>query len=138
MGRYARRTTIALGLGLAALASCKSDSTGPGGSVNLAGNYSLLTFKEDTLPSFGPPVAVGTLVLTSSNYNLSLGVYIPLPGDTTVIADSGTYTARGDSIFEHSSTGIPDAVGTFSLVGGTLSINVTESTLKIATTWHKN
>lgn len=138
MVRYAQRTMITLGIGLAALAGCKSSSTGPGGSVDLSGNYSLTSFKEDTNPAFGPPFATGTLVLTSSKYNLSLNVDIPSPGDTTVLVDSGTYTTHGDSIAEHSSTGLPDALGTFTFASPTLSINVTESALKIATVWHKN
>ena len=138
MTRHARRTIITLGLGLTGFTACKSSSTGPGGSVDLTGNYSLTSFKEDTLPAFGAPYATGTLVLTSSKYNLSLNIDIPSPGDTTVLVDSGTYTTKGDSIAEHSSTGLPDAIGTFSFSPPTLSINVTESALKIATVWHKN
>ena len=138
MALQARRTLIVVGLGLAALAACKSDSTGPGASVDLSGNYSLLSFKEDTNPAVTPPIATGTLVLTATKYNLSLNVDIPSPGDTIVLIDSGTYTAHGDSLAEHSSTGNPDAIGTFAVKSDTLSISVSESILKIYTTWHKN
>ena len=139
MGPQTRRTIIALGLGLAAVGACKSDSsTGTGGSTNLSGNYSLLAFQQDTNPPFGPPYATGTLALTATNYHLSLNVDIPSPGDTTVLVDSGTYTTHGDSIAEHSLSGLPDAIGTFVVKADTLQVNVVESALKISTTWHKN
>ena len=122
---------------LTAVACKSSSSTGPGGTANLAGTYHLLSFKEDTLPTFGPPVATGTLVLTTSKYNLNLTVNIPIPGDTVILADSGTYTTHGDSIAEQSMTGNPDALGTVAVHGDTLVINVTESVLTVATSWLK-
>jgi len=86
----------------------------------------------------GPPVGTGTLVLTTTNYHLTINVDIPLPGDTIALVDSGTYTTSGDSIAEHSTGGLPDALGTFSVKSDTLNINVTESALHIQTVWHKN
>jgi len=136
MRRQASAVLFLLGFGAAAVAACSSNSsTGTGGSTNLSGNYSLIAFKEDTTPTVGPPIAVGTLALTSSQYHLNLQINIP--GDTTVEVDSGTYTTKGDSIFEQSSGVLPNAIGTFQVKGDTLDINVTEQLLAIQSVWVK-
>ena len=139
MRRQVSGVLVLLALGAVAAAACSSDkSTGTDGSTDLSGNYSLVAFKEDTNPPVGPPVGTGTLVLTTTNYHLTINVDIPLPGDTIALVDSGTYTTSGDSIAEHSTGGLPDALGTFSVKSDTLNINVTESALHIQTVWHKN
>lgn len=135
------RSLIARALMLVPLVAvaCKSSSTGPGGStLNLAGNYSLLTFQELPNPAVDTLFANGTLALTTNTYHLNLNVHIPAPGDTIVLVDSGTYTLHGDSIAEQSQTGNPDALGTVSVNGSTLTISVTESLISIVTTWHKH
>ena len=139
MRRQVSAALFLLALGAATAAACKSDSTtGTGGSTNLTGNYALLAFIEGSNPVVGPPIATGTLVLTSTNYHLVLNIDIPSPGDTTVEVDSGTYTTKGDSIYEQSSGALPNAIGTFAVKGDTLDINVTEQTLAIQSVWLKN
>jgi len=139
MRRQASAILVLLGFSAAAVAACSNnDSTGTGGSTDLSGNYSLVAFTENDT-TIGPPIATGTLALTSSVYHLVLNIDIPEPDDTTMEVDSGTYTTKGDSIYEHSTTGsLPDALGTFRVAGDTLHINVTEQTLSIQSVWHKN
>jgi len=138
MRRQASAVLFLVGLGAAVAACSNNDSTGTGGSTDLTGNYSLVAFKEDTNPVVGPPVATGTIVLTSTAYHLTVNVDIPQPGDTIALVDSGTYSTKGDSIYEHSTGGLPDALGTFQVKSDTLNINVTEQTVHIQTVWHKN
>lgn len=135
MRRQVSGVLVLLALGAVAAAACSSDkSTGTGGSTDLSGNYSLLAITENDTTT-GPPVANGTLALTATNYHLTLIITLPAV-DTTV--DSGTYSTKGDSIYEHSSGSLPDAVGTFQVKGDTLHVNVMESAIAIQTVWHKN
>lgn len=131
-----RRITPALaGLAMAALllAGCKSsDSTSPN-SVDLSGTYSLQALTEPGSPTIGPPFATGTLVLTQTQYTLTLNVTGQNP-----IQDQGTYTVSGNNWTQTSSTpGVPQGVGTYSLSGNTLSVDVTTAGQTVSTVWQK-
>ncbi len=114
----------ALALPALLLVGCKSDSTGPS-ATNLAGTYTVqsLSMQGLTVP------ATGTVVLTATNYTVSITINIPgQPAET--IQDAGTYTISGSQWSQTSTvTGCPSAcvqsVGPFSLNGNTLTLAVT-------------
>lgn len=113
---------------VAIAAACSSSPTAPLPKVDLTGSYSLLSFAFGTAPES----ATGTLVTDTVKYKLDLTL-----NDTLTLVDSGTYVARGDSIAEHSSTGLPDAVGTFKISGDSLTIDASEAGQRVVTVWQK-
>ncbi len=114
----------ALALPALLLVGCKSDSTGPT-TTNLAGTYTVQSLTMQGLPV----PATGTVVLTATNYTVSITINIP-GQPAQQITDAGTYTISGSQWSQTSTvTGCPSAcvqsVGTFSLNGNTLTLAVT-------------
>lgn len=105
----------------AAIAVACSSSTSPhvatpcptytGGSATpatLAGNFTLVSFCQDTLPAFGPAQGVtGTLTLTTGTHPDSFTATINVPPTPVVLA--GPYTVSHDTI----TVTLPPPFGTF-------------------------
>jgi hypothetical protein len=131
------RTRLAI-VGLTAAAAiavaCSSDKgTGPSGTVDLTGNYSLVTL------SFGvvPTTAAGTMAMTSTTFTDSIHVTVPID---TVIKLGGTYVAKSnDSIYLTPPQPFPQIPGTFVLNAAkdTLALNLSFQGSSLATLWHK-
>lgn len=131
------RTRLAI-VGLTAAAAiavaCSSDKgTGPGGTVDLTGNYSLVTL------SFGvvPTTAGGTMAMTSTTFTDSIHVTVPID---TVIKLGGTYVAKSnDSIYLTPPQPFPQIPGTFVLNAAkdTLALNLSFQGSSLVTLWHK-
>ncbi|MDX1393120.1 MAG: hypothetical protein R3195_01970 [Gemmatimonadota bacterium] len=112
------------------------DPMGPGGGPppDLSGTYDLVSFTPpgSTTP-IGPPIADGTFVLnqtsssdTEASGDVDLDITIPdgMGGQNTIM-ESGTYTIRSDGTWEQESTTL-QTVGTYTLVGSTLTVIVTD------------
>lgn len=131
------RTRLAI-IGVTAAAAiavaCSSDKgTGPGGTVDLTGNYSLVTL------SFGvvPTTAGGTMAMTSTTFTDSIHVTVPID---TVIKLGGTYVAKSnDSIYLTPPQPFPQIPGTFVLNAAkdTLALYLSFQGSSLATLWHK-
>lgn len=94
---------------VAAIAVACSSSTSPhvatpcpaytGGSATpatLAGDYTLVSFCQDTLPAFGPPAITGSLTLThTTNDSFTATINVPTPPPVTL---AGPYTISHDTI----------------------------------------
>lgn len=123
-----------LAMAMAIVAACGSDkSTGPGDTVSLAGQYTLTSFKEGNNDL--SQATSGTLALTATNYTVN----ITFQGDAAPpIADQGTYTATSNGSFSQtSSSSGAQSTGTYTLVNGLLTLNVTEQGMAISQTWQK-
>jgi hypothetical protein len=118
--RVAYRVTCGFAVGAAAVAVACSSSTSPhrgtpcptysGGSATPAtveGDYTLVSFCQDTLPAFGPPAVTGTLTLTavapdSFKALITITNQSPLPL-------AGPYSLSHDTI----TVTLPAGLGTF-------------------------
>jgi hypothetical protein len=112
-------------------AAC-SDSSPTSPTVNLAGSYTLVSLaakvQGQTVPVDG---ASGTLVLTATQYTLSLTV----PGQGT-LDDTGTYSVSG-STWSQSSTTTGQATGTYSVNGTQLTVDATSQGTETISVWQK-
>ena len=118
------------------LTGCPGDD--PMGSGNgdpppdISGTYTLVSFSQGGI-TLTPPVVTGsfTVVETSSSATeasgtLDLDITVPDGmGGSNNIVGVGTYTIRSNGTWEQNLPG-QQAVGTFSLVGNTLTVVVTE------------
>lgn len=129
-----RLTIVGLTAAAAIAVACSSDKgTGPGGTVDLTGNYSLVTL------SFGvvPTTAGGTMAMTSTTFTDSIHVTVPID---TVIKLGGTYVAKSnDSIYLTPPQPFPQIPGTFVLNAAkdTLALNLSFQGSSLVTLWHK-
>ena len=132
--------TVAFG----APTACSDSGSGPGGGVNLAGTYTLVSLLlGGILPA---PGSTGTLVFTSSTFNANLTVVSPdtlLVPDTTLVL-LGTYSARhtssGDSIYLVLPGALGTIPGTFAIRGAvqdTLVLNLVTPLGSLGSTWYK-
>ena len=132
--------TVAVG----APTACSDSGSGPGGGVNLAGTYTLVSLLlGGILPA---PGSTGTLVFTSSSFNANLTVVSPdtlLVPDTTLVL-LGTYSARhtssGDSIYLVLPGALGTIPGTFAIRGAvqdTLVLNLVTPLGSLGSTWYK-
>lgn len=132
--------TVAFG----APTACSDSGSGPGGGVNLAGTYTLVSLLlGGILPA---PGSTGTLVFTSSSFNANLTVVSPdtlLVPDTTLVL-LGTYSARhtssGDSIYLVLPGALGTIPGTFAIRGAvqdTLVLNLVTPLGSLGSTWYK-
>ncbi|HKW40392.1 MAG TPA: hypothetical protein VJN39_03995 [Gemmatimonadales bacterium] len=117
-----RLVCVVIGVMAAAVAVACSNSTSPhmgtpcpkytGGSatpITLAGNYTLASFCEDTLPAFGPAQGfMGTLTMTHSASADSFQAVIQVPNQSP-LALAGPYTIGHDTI----TVTLPQPYGTF-------------------------
>jgi len=118
-------------------AACGDDDpVSPPVETDLSGTYELVSLTQAGV-TIGPPVATGTLVATQTTYSIDLTVPDPDnpmgPGVNTV--DSGTYSTNGDGWTQESSNTGLQGVGTFSLQGGTLTVDVTTAGIEVLTVW---
>jgi len=86
---------------------CPSYSGGSATPATVAGDYTLVSFCQDTLPAFGPPVVTGTLTLTTGTHPDSFTATINVPPTPVVLA--GPYTLSHDTI----TVILPPPFGTF-------------------------
>lgn len=129
------RLTIVGSMAAAAIAvACSSDKgTGPGGNVDLTGNYSLVTLTFGAVPT----TAGGTMVMTSTAFSDSIHVTVPID---TVIKLGGTYVAKSnDSIYLSPPQPFPQIPGTFvrNAANNTLALNLSFSGTALNTLWHR-
>lgn len=128
-----RLTFVGVTVAAAIAVACGSDKgTGPGGNVDLTGNYSLISL------TFGvPTTAGGTMVMTSTTFSDSIHVTAPID---TVIKLAGTYVAKSnDSIYLTPPQPFPQIPGTFAqnAAKDTLALNLSFSGTALVSLWHK-
>lgn len=99
---------------------CPTYSGGSATPATLAGDYTLVSFCQDTLPAVGPAQGVtGNLSLTSSPDNFSATITIPLQPPVTL---AGPYTVSHDTITVNLGV-LGTFIGTYAFSGGTLSVS---------------
>ncbi len=144
--RRIRLVAVALALTVAfgAPTACSDSGSGPGGGVNLAGTYTLVSLLlGGILPA---PGSTGTLVFTSSSFDANLNIVSP---DTSLVPDTalvlfGTYSAKhtssGDSIYLVLPGAFGTIPGTFVIRGAlqdTLVLNLATPLGNLGSTWYK-
>ncbi len=111
----------ALGFAAACKSSTSSNACGSGSPPSLVGSYSLVSYSLAGTPQTG---TTGTLQLNSNPDTYVANIVFPPPVGAQ--HDSGTYVIQGAScISENSALGNPQFVGTFELVGTTLTLTGT-------------
>ena len=129
-----RLTVVALTGAAAIMMACGGDKgTGPGGSVDLTGNYSLVSLTFGGIPT----TAGGTMTMTSTTFKDSIAVTAPI--DTTIKLD-GTYVTSGTSSITLTPTQpISPVTGTYArnAAGDTLRLNLSFSGTALASVWRK-
>jgi hypothetical protein len=130
-----RRIVTGAVLTLALSACGGSDSSGPDTSTDLSGTYTLLTFQQPPTQAFSPPVVSGTITLTATRYTTTIN--LPPGSPLPAIQDAGTYTTSGNTITQTSDGAFGQSVGTFSLVNGVLTTDLTSVAGRVLTTWKK-
>lgn len=141
-----RRSIVACAF-LAVLSSgCGGGDDGPADvpdpPPDLTGNYDLVSFSAAVTggATLTSPAVSGTLTLQQSpatgseaTGNISYEVQVPDgEGGVQTIADQGTYTVRSDGSWEQQGR-LVQGIGTWSLSGSTLAIQVTEPALAVST-----
>ena len=123
-------------MGLLAAGCGDDDPQGLGGNGNpppdLSGTYSLVSFTQGGI-TLTPPAVSGTFTLTQTSSSATeasgtLSVDITVPdgmGGFNNIVDQGTFTVRSDGTWQQTGN-IQQGSGTFTLVGNTLTVMVTE------------
>jgi hypothetical protein len=111
------------------------EGTGPV-QTDLSGDYLLVSVTQGGV-TLGPDQgASGTLVVTQTRYTLS--VTVPGPTGPITTEDTGTYQTDGNSWTQESdNAGGFQGVGTFSLVGNTLTIDVTTAGVQVLSVWNR-
>jgi hypothetical protein len=115
--------------------ACSSDDpVDPPVETDLSGAYVLDSVTQGGV-TLGPAEgATGTLTLTETRYTLSITVP-SLTGPITT-EDTGTYQTDGDTWTQESdNAGGFQGVGTFTLVGGTLTVDVTTAGVQVLSVW---
>lgn len=128
-----RLTIVGITVAAALAVACSSDKgTGPGGSVDLTGNYTLVSVTFGGLPT----TAGGTMVMTTTTFSDSIHVTAPID---SVIKLAGTYVTSGGSI-TLSPAALPQITGTYArnAAQDTLRLNLSFSGTALNTVWHKN
>jgi len=111
------------------------EGTGPV-TTDLSGDYLLVSVTQAGV-TLGPAQgATGTLAVTQTRYTLS--VTVPGPTGPITTEDTGTYETDGNSWTQESdNAGGFQGVGTFSLVGNTLTIDVTTAGVTVLSVWEQ-
>jgi len=109
------------------------EGTGPV-ETDLSGDYLLVSVTQGGV-TLGPAQgATGTLVVTQTRYTLS--VTVPGPTGPITTEDTGTYQTDGNTWTQESdNAGGFQGVGTFSLVGDILTIDVTTAGVQVLSVW---
>lgn len=102
--------------------------------TDLSGDYVMVSVTQGGV-TLGPAQgATGTLVLTETRYTLS--VTVPGPTGPVTTEDTGTYETEGNTWTQESdNAGGFQGVGTFSLVGGVLTVDVTTAGVQVLSVW---
>lgn len=146
--RAARRLWPALACALVAAACGGEETVEPDNAPpDLTGTYSLVSITA--LVTGGvemtPPDVSGTFSLQQSpavgdqaSGTMTMDVTIPDGlGGTTNIVDTGTFTVRSDGTWEQMGN-LVQARGMYTLVGGRLTVEVTEPAINVSTTvWQR-
>jgi len=116
--------------------ACSSDDADPTNPIetDLSGDYVMVSVTQGGV-TLGPAQgATGTLVLTATRYTLS--VTVPGPTGPVTTEDTGTYETEGNTWTQESdNAGGFQGVGTFSLVGGVLTVDVTTAGVQVLSVW---
>jgi len=116
--------------------ACGGDDDDPAGPVetDLSGDYVLVSVTQGGITVGPAEGATGTLAVTQTRYTLS--VTVPSPTGPITTEDTGTYATDGDTWTQESdNAGGFQGVGTFSLVGTTLTIDVTTAGVQVLSVW---
>jgi hypothetical protein len=105
--------------------------------TDLSGDFLLVSVTQGGV-TLGPAQgATGTLVLTDTRYTINLTV----PGPTGPIntVDTGTYQTDGNTWTQESDNAAGfQGVGTFSLVGDILTVDVTTAGVQVLSVWDRS
>lgn len=119
-------------------AGCGGDDEEPTGPVetDLSGTYELVSVTQGGI-TLGPAQgATGTLTATRTNY--AIDITVPSPDGPINTVDTGTYQTDGNTWTQESdNAGGFQGVGTFSLVGSTLTIDVTTAGVQVLSVWNR-
>ena len=120
-------------VGIAGACGGDDDPTDPPVQTDLSGDYVMVSVTQGGV-TLGPAQgATGTLILTDTRYTLS--VTVPGPGTTE---DTGTYETDGNTWTQESdNAGGFQGVGTFSLVGDILTVDVTTAGVQVVSVWDR-
>ena len=142
MMRRIRGLAIAVVAAVLATGCNDSNPTSPpptGPPPDLSGTYDLTSLTQAGV-TLTPPAATGTFMITQTSSSATeatgdLTVDITIPGNQ--IMGSGTYTIRSNGSWEQSLPG-QQAVGTYAVVGSTLTVIVTQPAQAASTSvWQK-
>ncbi|MGH2397828.1 MAG: hypothetical protein ACREMW_02995 [Gemmatimonadales bacterium] len=133
LAAVALAATVAFG----APTACSDSGTGAGGTIDLTGNYNLVSLFFGVLTT----TATGTLAFTSTSF--STNIHVTAPVDSTIVL-AGAYAARhtssGDSIYLTLPAGLGTAAGSFLIAGtqqDTLVISLSLGGSSLVTIWDK-
>jgi hypothetical protein len=137
-----RLSALLLPLGAVALVgfttACGDDGNGNGTNpppeTDLSGTYQLVSITQSGL-TLSPPLATGSMTLSQTSYEVDL-IVANQSGGQDMIHDEGTYSTSGNSWTQESTILPVQSVGTFSLQGSTLTVDVT-SPEPVTTVWNK-
>jgi len=145
--RFRVLCVLALTVAFAALGCGDDNPQAPGGGApapDLSGTYTMVSFTQGGV-TVTPPVVMGTFMLTqtassgtSASGTVSVDITVPDgSGGFNNIVDTGTYTIDSDGSWMQTGN-ITSASGTFSLSGGTLTVEATQPAIAANTTvWQK-
>jgi hypothetical protein len=117
--------------------ACGNDDEGtdPPVQTDLSGAYVLTSVTQGGVTLTPAEGATGTLALTQTTYELS--VTVPSAGGPITTMDSGTYQTSGNTWTQESDNAQGfQGVGTFTLVGNTLTVDVTTAGIQVVSVWN--
>jgi len=124
--------------GFGTACSSDDDPVDPPVEPDLSGSYELVSFTQAGI-TLGPPIATGTLSMTATRYTITITHPDPAnpTGPPLTTDDSGTYETSGNTWTQESdNAGGFQGVGTYTLVEGTLTVDVTTVGVKVLTVWN--
>jgi len=123
-------------VGIASACGGDDDPTDPPQQTDLSGDYIMVSVTQGGV-TLGPAQgATGTLAVTQTRYTLS--VTVPGPNGPIITEDTGTYETDGNTWTQESDNAAGfQGVGTFSLVGDILTIDVTTAGVQVLSVWEQ-
>ena len=123
-----------LALALSGVACSDDDTPNEPPATDLSGTYELVSLTQGGVTLTPAEGATGTLTLTATTYVLS--VTVPSQAGPVTTEDSGTYQTSGNNWTQESDNAAGfQGVGTFTLVGGTLTVDVTTAGVQVVSVW---